>query len=210
MENNLITKETKDIQQIFSNSEIMTVKQVAETLGVSVELVTKKIREIMPDKMKMGKTTYLDEKEVTAISLEIRKNPHLVQSYEVKTKLEKALIVQQALRLQQEMIEELAEENESLKSTVKLLVHDCSKTYTTTQIAKELHLKSAQELNEKLQDWGVQYKQNGTWLLKSGYSEKGYTETKQEEKNGIIIYNTHWTGAGREFLLKLFESQMSA
>ena len=184
--------------------DLMTVKEVAEALNVSAELVTKKIREIFPEKMQMGKTTYLNEKEVTAISLTIKENPHLVRSYEVKTELEKKLLIKQAWMFLEEEISELSAENLKLKTTVKRLVHDCDKTYTTTEIAKELQLKSAHELNLMLQEKNIQYKRNGTWVLTSAYSDKGYTETKQEEKNGIVIYNTHWTGKGRSFLLELF------
>jgi anti-repressor protein len=97
----------------------------------------------------------------------------------------------------------LSEENKVLDNQVKRLVHD-PKTYTTTEIAKELHMRSAIELNEKLQDKGIQYKLNNTWVLTSKYSGKDYTETKQTEKNGIIIYNTQWTGLGRQFILDLF------
>lgn len=97
----------------------------------------------------------------------------------------------------------LTEENKTLDIRVKKLIHD-PKTYTTTEIAKELQMRSAQELNEKLKDKGVQYKVNNTWVLASEYSEKGYTETKQLEKDGVTIYNTQWTGAGRQFILEIF------
>lgn len=97
----------------------------------------------------------------------------------------------------------LTEENKTLDIRVKKLIHD-PKTYTTTEIAKELQMRSAQELNEKLKDRGVQYKVNSTWVLASEYSEKGYTETKQLEKDGVTIYNTQWTGVGRQFILEIF------
>ena len=208
MKSPAISKNSNDLQQTFNFSndgQKMTVKQVAETLNVSVELITKKIRELMPDKMKMGKTTLLDEKEVTAISLEIRKNPHLVQSYEVKTKLEKSLLIRQAMRLQNELIEELEAENQELKSTVGLLVHDSQKTYTASEMATELGFKSAQELNKKLHDLRIQYKVNDTWKLYSNYDGLGYTESKSgTTEHGFVFYDTRWTGKGRLFLLQTF------
>ena len=39
-----------------------------------------------------------------------------------------------------------------------------------TEIAKELNLKSAKELNKILADDKIQYKINGTWVLCSDYS----------------------------------------
>lgn len=101
-------------------------------------------------------------------------------------------------------VKSLSCENDGLKSTVKLLVHDYDKCYTTTQLAKELHLKSAQELNNILKKEGIQYKQNDTWVLTSKYSDKNYTEIKQEEKNGMVLYHRLWTGEGRAFLLNRF------
>jgi len=40
-----------------------------------------------------------------------------------------------------------------------------NKTYTITEIAKELRLKSAIELNKLLSEKGIQFKSNGTWVL---------------------------------------------
>jgi phage antirepressor YoqD-like protein len=68
-----------------------------------------------------GKTTFLNEIEVTEISLAIKQNPHLVQSYEVKTNLEKKLIIKQAIDFLQEEITELKQENLQLKSNITIL-----------------------------------------------------------------------------------------
>jgi FtsZ-binding cell division protein ZapB len=188
----------------------MTIKEISKILNVSPELITKKIREIYPDKMATGKTTFLNEIETTKISLSIKQNPHLVQSYEVKTNLEKKLIIKQAIEFLQEEISELKQENLQLKSDVKLLVHDFHKTYTTSEIAKELQMKSAQELNKKLSDLKIQYKRNNTWVLYSPYSEKNYTSIKEQKlESGQIVYDRNWTGEGRMFLLKLFNDQIA-
>jgi len=45
-----------------------------------------------------------------------------------------------------------------------ILMH-VNKTYTITEIAKELRLKSAIELNKLLSEKGIQFKSNGTWVL---------------------------------------------
>ena len=85
-----------------------------------------------------------------------------------------------------------------------LLIHD-DKTYTTTELAKELGFRSARALNQELHNRGIQYPMCGSWVLYSKYATEGYTELKQSyAPNGEIIYHNKWTGKGRMFLLKLF------
>lgn len=85
------------------------------------------------------------------------------------------------------------------------LLH-ASKTYTTTEIAKELGMRSAQRLNKELEERHVQFKQNGTWLLYSRYAYMGLTSVKQTVlDNGRVIYDRRWTGTGRDFLIDLLE-----
>lgn len=50
-------------------------------------------------------------------------------------------------------------------------------TYNTNLIAKELGM-SAETLNKKLQEIGVQYRQGGVWVLTHKYQNKGYTKTR--------------------------------
>ena len=98
----------------------------------------------------------------------------------------------------------LKEANLVLENKVHLLTH-IKKTFTTTEVAKELGFKSAIALNKKLVDMKIQFKQNGTWLLYSQFSELGYTSIKEEVLDcGRIVYTRHWTNEGRTFLLELF------
>ena len=98
---------------------------------------------------------------------------------------------------------EVSAENEELKSTNKLLMHS-TKTYTATEIAKELQFKSAIELNKVLEQKNIQFKRNGTWLPTAKYSNKGYYEIKQTLlDNGMVVYDSRITQSGREFILKL-------
>lgn len=85
-----------------------------------------------------------------------------------------------------------------------ILTH-VNKTYTMTEIAKELNLKSAIQLNKLLADKKIQYSVNGTWVLYSPYSSMGYEEIKQEIlDDGKVIYHRRITQLGREFILQLF------
>ena len=81
-------------------------------------------------------------------------------------------------------------------------------TYTTTQIAKEYGW-GAETLNKKLKEMGIQYKQNGQWLLTAKYDNKGYTKsiprtyTRLDGTIGTQM-QTVWTSKGREFIHSLF------
>ena len=86
-----------------------------------------------------------------------------------------------------------------------ILMH-VNKTYTMTEIAKELGMKSAIQLNKLLAEKKIQYQVNGTWVMYSQYSDLGYEEIKQEVlDSGKVIYHRRVTQMGREFILKLFE-----
>lgn len=88
------------------------------------------------------------------------------------------------------------------------LIHQ-NKLYTTSEIAKELGLKSATKLNGLLAEKKIQYKQNKTWLLYSKYADCGYVSIKQDIlDSGHIIYDRKWTGKGRDFILNLFKEEM--
>lgn len=67
----------------------MTTKEVAEVLGVSTDTIKNCIRRIMPDKMQNGKTTFLNEQEVTMISKELKSNTFVSshQTYEVSSQV---------------------------------------------------------------------------------------------------------------------------
>lgn len=87
-----------------------------------------------------------------------------------------------------------------------ILTH-VNKTYTMTEIAKELNLKSAIQLNKLLADRKIQYNVNGTWVLYSPYSSMGYEEIKQEIlDSGKVIYHRRITQLGRKFILQLFNN----
>lgn len=88
-----------------------------------------------------------------------------------------------------------------------ILMH-VNKTYTLTEIAKELGLKSAMQLNRILAEKKIQYQVNGTWLMYSNYSDCGYEEIKQEVlDSGKVIYHRRITQMGREFILGLFDGK---
>ena len=137
----------------------------------------------------------------------------------------RALIVANAtLAKREERIKNLQEENARQGETINLLTNEVKQsapkikcyneyissegTYTTTQIAKEYGW-GAETLNKKLKEMGVQYKQNGQWLLTAKYDDKGYTKsiprtyTRLDGTIGTQM-QTVWTSKGREFIHSLF------
>lgn len=85
-----------------------------------------------------------------------------------------------------------------------ILTH-VNKTYTATEIAKELNMRCAQKLNSRLGEMGIQFKVNNTWVFYSKYSNLGYEEVKQEVlDSGKVVYHRKFTQLGRDFILGLF------
>lgn len=94
------------------------------------------------------------------------------------------------------------EKRKEAEGTVAILSH-VNKTYTMTEIAKELNMNSAQQLNKTLASMGIQFKTNGTWVFYSQFSSLGYEEIKQEVlDSGMVIYHRKITQRGREFILR--------
>lgn len=102
-------------------------------------------------------------------------------------------------RLKEERVDRVEAERKNA-----ILMH-VNKTYTVTEIAKELGLRSATQLNRILAEKKIQYQVNGTWVMYSRYSDQGYEEIKQEVlDSGRVIYHRRITQMGREFILSLF------
>lgn len=146
---------------------------------------------------------------------------HKVAKQELSRK-ELALMVIQA----EEEKERLLLENNHLSETVELQTKELQKsapkvTYydthlqsvnalTATQIAKEIGM-SAEKLNSKLKELGIQFKQSGEWLLKSPYDKWGMHETRTNiftSERGNTHTNTYtvWTQKGRRFIIALYEN----
>lgn len=124
-----------------------------------------------------------------------------------------------ALKEERAARQRLAEQNELHKQQLQIAapkvqyyneVLMSNSTYTANQVAKELGM-SAITLNRKLRERGVQYLQNGQWLLYSKYQGKGYTKThthpyvRSDGSMGTAM-QTVWTEAGRLFIHSLFKA----
>ena len=99
------------------NDRRMTVKKVAGAMGLSQDKVYRSARELFPGAFTAGKTAYLNEAQITALKYNLRKTAEVMVM--PKTSLEKALLIKQAMQLQQEMVEELQAENAGLKAKIE-------------------------------------------------------------------------------------------
>ena len=80
---------------------------------------------------------------------------------------------------------------------------------TITVIAKDYGM-SGREMNAKLHELGIQYKQGKTWLLYSKYQHNGWTQsntTMVQRKDGTekAVLNTKWTQKGRLGLYEMLK-----
>lgn len=126
---------------------------------------------------------------------------------EAFNKMEQALREQEKPKLPNTYKEALLElvktieEKERVEEEKQRLIHN-NKTYTATEMAKELGFRSAVAFNKYLAEKKIQYKVNNTWVLSARYSECGYQSIKQIELDtGIIVYDRRWTGLGRDWLV---------
>lgn len=128
----------------------------------------------------------------------------------------------EALRLaaeQQEKIEKLALDNKvkdqqiselQPKASYYDLILQCKDLLSMTVIAKD-YGKSAEWMNKKLHQLGVQFKQSRVWLLYQKYADKGYTQTKTQNypktdgTQGVKIH-MYWSQKGRLFLYNLLKN----
>lgn len=83
-----------------------------------------------------------------------------------------------------------------------------NKLITITTIAKNYGM-SGNKMNQLLHEFGIQYRQGGTWLLYSKYQDKGYTHTAMElwEGSSTPKPNTKWTQKGHIFLYEFLKAR---
>lgn len=153
--------------------------------------------------LKTGVTTVSNDDEAIAYAMQVL-SKRLEQA-----KAEKAMLEQQNACLANE-----------IKQTVPKVqyvdnVLQSVNTYTSTQMAKELSLRTAEQLHKSLKGKGVMFYQSGQWMLTARYSENGYTKTRTSQftrSDGSIGTNTItvWTELGRSFLHKIFKDERAA
>ena len=120
-------KTSKEVAAVLGAKQKMTTKEVADVLGVDVKTVQRAALSLDMDVERSGSshTMLFDEAQVTAIKLEIE-NHSKVNALTPKTNLERQLIIQQAMQIQAEMIEELQNKVSRLEPAANFAYQLCS------------------------------------------------------------------------------------
>ena len=120
-------KISKEVAAVLGAKQKMTTKEVADILGVDVKTVQRAALSLDMDVERSGSshTMLFDEAQVTAIKLEIE-NHSKVNALTPKTNLERQLIIQQAMQIQAEMIEELQNKVSRLEPAANFAYQLCS------------------------------------------------------------------------------------
>lgn len=161
------------------------------------------------------------KKGVKAILKEIRTNGGYLATQSDDTP---EIIMARALQVAQSTIEKhqqqlqaaratITSQSEQLKAQAPKVeytdnVLNSVNTYTSTQMAKELDLRTAEQLHKLLKSYGVMIHHSGQWMLSAKYCGQGYTKTRTfsyTRQDGSQGTNnaTVWTERGRWFLHQL-------
>ena len=117
----------------------MTIKEVADTLGVTPEAIRKHIRILYPDVLKHGIKTHLTEAEITEIKKELRQSTKVVSTI---TDLEKAETIQKAFQYITDEIRTLRDQVHDQEPAVDFYnaVTDSKDAIEMSQVAKVLDM----------------------------------------------------------------------
>lgn len=195
----------------------MTTNELAESLGVSPTTITRAVKKLdavlQPVEVNSQGGMLFDMRQATLIKQEIQKHHNLQnrQIDNVSTELEENQTIANALLILERRNVELRARAENAERLNAILMHT-TRLYTITEIAKELGMTSGAKLNEVLEQKGVQYKVNGTWVPTCKYSDLGYFEIKQQvhDDTGYVYYDRKVTQEGRKFILQLFNKELPA
>jgi phage antirepressor YoqD-like protein len=131
----------------------MTVREVADVLGVSERVVQLAVKKMFPEIVKNGVPTYLNESQVTAIKMGLESHHNLEGTFEVSTRLERQLYIAKALQFANEEIQQLQTE---LSQKEQKIATDAPKVEFFNQVADS---KDALQMRDvaaalNLPDWG--------------------------------------------------------
>lgn len=145
----------------------MTTRELAKVIGVDSRTIQRTASKLFDPATLMsrvvngGKSLVFNEAQATAIKCELQ-NHSKVNALTPKTRLEKQLIIQQAMRLQEEMIAELQAENQQIAAERDslLLELDSAKEWAS--------VKRMEALNEGAFSWRALKR----YSLENGYGIK--------------------------------------
>jgi len=198
------------------NEKTFTVKEVAYFLGVHQDTVRNWVKKYFPQKMQNGKTTKLNELEITAIKQEMQKNNYLRNASEVTTDLEETLQIMKGYEL---LIQKVKKQEQELKKSRQKIENDKPKVEFYDNVSKSENLISIQQMGQLL---GIGqnrlfkfFYENNILINRSTpyqkYINAGYfvTREKSYERNGhkFIDVRVWITGKGQQYIQKIWRNK---
>ena len=111
-------------------------------------------------------------------------------------------------RQQAEEAKAIAEKERDVYSDMVDDVMQDDHTYTATEIAKDLGLRSANALNKWLVEIGFFYKSGKYYIPYSKYSQKGFTSHKlYDTGHGFNVKTVKFTNAGKIWIVEKWKAQ---
>jgi phage antirepressor YoqD-like protein len=195
----------------------MTVREVADALGVDLSTVQKRVRERFPELVKNGVATRLNEAQATLLKEDLASNGHLGQSsevFKVTTELEITAMTERVIDYWHAKTQALQAELRT--RTAELLIAapkaeaydrflDASGTMCITDTAKALGRHPLKFFDE-LESAGMIFRRGGDWLPIQHFLDKGYFEVKVRTYGDLerVTRQTRVTATGLAAIEKLF------
>jgi hypothetical protein len=85
----------------LATEKMVTAREFSKLTGYSLRAVQETIKKLYPEKVKNGKTTYLNEYEITIVKQEMEAHHNLAGTCEVKTDLEIMMEIANGYKLAQ-------------------------------------------------------------------------------------------------------------
>jgi phage antirepressor YoqD-like protein/AraC-like DNA-binding protein len=195
------------MNELFCNEKTMTVKEVAEALGVSEGTIKHHIRKLFPTLMQNGKVTYLNEEQATAIKNLIGSGRNDLSNVLQVSKMEIVLTAENlmdetgfALRTIQQAIADLGYSKHGVKTLLKREEADKVKRHLVvnslspnkSDCADRLHSDpalrlAAMTLREIAETTGAAYSTVAAYAQKAGWTENGKQTLLDEKQVAIIV-----------------------
>lgn len=201
------------MKEIAMNSDHrMTAREVAWTLGVVPEAILKHVRELYPDAIRNGQTTYLDERQVTEIKRRMRPTTEVVgavTSLEIEEMTLKVIAYHksEADRLRSEL--SVAAPKAAIAD--RIAVADGRRTISDVG---KINGVGPRKLFSLLEERGIIYRgSDGRWRPYQSWVDAGYFELKEstyETPDGShLAVQTYVTGAGELWLARRLFTEVS-
>ncbi len=189
-----------------------TVKEIADILKVDRSTIQRWVEKHYPEKMQQGKTTLLNQEEITVIKQEINRNPNLCNVAQVTTDLE---MFQKTMDVFQWMREKMAAyeqqiENDKPKVEFFNSVADSLDCVDFGSFAKTTSI-GVINLFRFLREKGIVFLHNGYNLPKQDYKDAGYfrviEQTYKQKGETKIGFKTLITPKGQIWLSRFINRE---